>query len=266
VKTYPAIDLDGELDLIYAALDDFSPSAVEERGAGVRAFFVSVDMRDAALAALRGQFSASPIDVPDEDWARRSQANLRPITVGRIVVSPPWTADVPVPSGTIRLIIQPSMGFGTGHHATTRLCLAALQSRDLENAHVLDVGTGSGVLAIAARSLGAAAATGIDSDPDAIQAARENLDLNPSVDRVTFTIVDLTTCHPEPADVVLANLTGALLIRSASILGHAVRPGGMLIISGFQTHERNDVINAFAPSNMVFEQVEDEWVGAALSV
>jgi ribosomal protein L11 methyltransferase len=156
------------------------------------------------------------------------------------------------------------MGFGTGHHVTTRLCLAALQTIDLTDRVVLDVGTGSGVLAIAADCLGAGRVLGIDDDPDAIQSAHENLLLNPDVRRVTFETIDLAARTLPDADVVTANLTGALLVRSAGALLAAVRPGGTLILSGIQSHERDEVRHAFADAEVCWERDEDGWVGLAV--
>jgi ribosomal protein L11 methyltransferase len=153
------------------------------------------------------------------------------------------------------------MGFGTGHHATTRLCLAALQAVDVSGREVLDVGTGSGVLAIAADRLGAARAVGLDYDADAIQSARENLALNPDAGRVTFELVDLTASALPPADIVTANLTGALLVRAAAALAAAVRPGGTLILSGLLAHERDEVRRAFEELAVIWEREEDGWVG-----
>ena len=156
------------------------------------------------------------------------------------------------------------MGFGTGHHATTRLCLAALQEMDLTDLIVLDVGTGSGVLAIAADRLGAARAIGVDIDPDALQSANENLTANPDARHVSFDLVDLTaTCLPA-VDVVTANLTGAQLVKSAASLLAAVRPAGTLILSGILAHERDEVCRAMAPASVWWEREEDGWIGIAV--
>jgi len=288
LKTYPAVDVQsGAADLVLARVDDFGPTAVEERGDFLRIFFSTAAGRDEALNALEA--TATAVDVPDEDWARRSQEGLSPVTVGRITIVPNRESipanpksripnpdsEVPTPASRIpnpdsqiptpfTIVIAPSMGFGTGHHATTRLCLAALQEVDLTDAFVLDVGTGSGVLAIAADRLGARRALGIDFDPDAIQSARENLELNPDVGRVELEVADLTSRELPRADVVTVNLTGALLARSAASLLGAVRPGGTLVLSGLLTHERDEVLRAFAPAVVMWEREEDGWVGLIL--
>jgi ribosomal protein L11 methyltransferase len=265
LKTYPAVDVkSAATDLLLALVDDFGPTAVEERGDLLRIFFPTIPARDEALKALVAAAPAIPVDVPDEDWARRSQEGLRPVTVGRITIvsteSQITNPESRIPN-PVTIAIAPSMGFGTGHHATTRLCLAALQAIDLTDAFVLDIGTGSGVLAIAADRLGAARALGIDFDPDAIQSARESLDLNRDVCRVEFEVADLARSNLPRADVVTANLTGALLVRSASILLGAVRPGGTLILSGILAHERDEVVEAFGSAKVVWEREEDGWVG-----
>jgi ribosomal protein L11 methyltransferase len=262
LKSWPALDASpDQSDLLLAAVDDFSPTAVEERDSSLRVFFATPAARDAAVSALASRFAVAPVDVDDEDWARRSQESLAPVTVGRIVVVP----RVPSPESRapLTIVIPPSMGFGTGHHATTRLCLAALQSLDLRDKVVLDVGTGSGVLAIAAAALGAASALGIDDDPDAIAAAGENLEFN-KVANVEFVVGDLMQDSLPAADVVVANLTGAMLIRAAAPLTQAVRSGGVLILSGIMASEGDDVRRAFANQAFVADVKEDEWLAFTL--
>jgi ribosomal protein L11 methyltransferase len=281
---WPAVDVTDPLDhdLTLAIVDDFTPTAAEPRGQTLRIFFQTATTRDAACAGLSAaRYRAEPVDVDDEDWARRSQENLKPITVGGITVVPsgPLRPSHPAPDtrhqapGTI--VIQPSMGFGTGHHATTRLCLHALQAIDLTNRFVLDVGTGSGILAIAAVRLGAARAVGIDRDADAIQAANENLLVNFGVEAVEFQIADLSAAHLPAADIVTANLTGAALIRSAARLLDLVRLDGLLIVSGLLEDERDDVVRAFGDAfagrvlsdpPVVWEHHEDGWVALAMKI
>ena len=263
-KYWPALDAPShQSELLLAAVDDFSPTAVEERDNGLRVFFATSTARDAAVSVLAGQFSVTAVDVDDEDWARRSQENLSPIVVGRITIRPalptlPAPPALPALPGLF-IVIPPSMGFGTGHHATTRLCLAALQSIDLHDAFVLDVGTGSGILAIAASALGAARALGMDDDADAIAAAKENLEFN-RVANVTFEVGDLMTDQLPAADVVVANLTGAMLVRAAARLMEAVRPGGVLIVSGIMATEGDEVRRAFANRRFDADVQEDEWL------
>lgn len=283
MRTWPAIDVGrlGRPDVFQAALTDYEVLAIDEHSdTDWRVFFQTAGARDSALTALRNQFpdlTLDPVDVPDEDWAARSQANLRAVQVGGIVVAPPW--DVPevrlkpdttsdgrndVVCGFSRtIIIQPSMGFGTGHHASTRLCLAALQQIDLRDKTVLDVGTGSGVLAIAARMLGALDVLGIDNDPDSIESARENVALNPGV-RIELQVVDLKTIVVTPFDLVIANLTGGVLMQTADRLQELTSPVGRLIVSGFTQTEEVGVLAAFRGFRVLDRQQEDEWMCAML--
>jgi ribosomal protein L11 methyltransferase len=264
VKNYSALEIrTADTDRLLAAIDDFSPTAIEERDDAVRVFFSTAAARNEAQLALARDFAVAPIEVPDEDWARRSQENLQPVTVGGITLFPNPQSVIPNPF-TIPIVIAPSMGFGTGHHVTTRLCLAALQTLDLSNSFVLDVGTGSGILAIAAANLGAGRALGIDHDADAVQSALENLEFNAEARGVEFVVADLRTMALPPADVVTANLTGVLLVASAPILLKTLRTGGTLIASGLLSHERDEVVQALEGTKIVWEREEDGWVGLAV--
>ncbi len=286
--SYPALDLRyaigldtaGLHDLLYAELDPFEPLAIHDReDDGWRVFFRLPAQRDGALAALGAALggrllSLAPLDVDDEDWARRSQAALTAIRAGRIVVAPPW--DVPAAGGDIVIVIEPSMGFGTGHHATTRMCLELLQTIDVRGCRVIDVGTGSGVLAIAARRLGAVEITAIDNDPDALQNARANLDGDTHLyakslqqgqiadhPPVSVLEADLSALTGLTGDVVLANLTGAVLQRYAVQLQELVTPGGRLIVSGFSPAEQDAVVSALGLP-VVEARSDGEWAAAVL--
>ena len=278
---YPALDLrfapgpgaGGLQDLLYAELDPFEPIGIQEHetGDGWRVFFRTSSQRHHARAALLSEFrnalDVSALDVDDEDWARRSQAALKAVRVGRLIVAPPW--DAPVPPSAVRrplsdsqivIVIEPSMGFGTGHHETTRLCLELLQQIDVNGKTVIDVGTGSGVLAIAATKLGASRVVAIDNDPDALQNARENVERN-EVQHVELREAD-TTADIAPADVVLANLTAAVLQRAAADLRRMTAAGGTLIVSGFAPDEAGDVAAALALIE-IDRRVEGDWMAAA---
>jgi len=262
---------------LYALLDDFGPTAIQEDEAGElwRVFFVSASQRDGAAAHLGSLVSpdllrTSPIEVPDEDWARRSQQNLKAVTVDGLVIAPPW--DVPGPRAATTaegrdlpvVVIEPSTGFGTGHHATTRLCLRLLQQLELRGARVVDVGTGSGVLALAAWKLGAADVVAIDNDPDALQNARENIARNgagPSIDIVQD---DLRSLRIERADIVLANLTGAVHVRYADELRALANDDGYLILSGFAPQDSVVVRAAFKDLQVIDERSEGDWTALTL--
>ena len=274
-RSWPAIDVDRlrEPELFQAELVDSEVVAVDERaGDSWRVYFQTAEARDRASAQIHSRFPdllLHPVDVPDEDWAARSQAALRAVRVGDIIVAPPW--DVPAPRAASRpapgaraadqttvIIIQPSMGFGTGHHATTRLCLAALQQFNLSGSTVVDVGTGSGVLAIAAQRLGAVQVIAIDDDPDAIESARENAGHNGLI--LDLRLADLRSLALPRFDLVIANLTGSLIIQSARRLQDLTTPRGSIVLSGFLREEEASVVAAFPRLRPVDRGQEDEWV------
>jgi ribosomal protein L11 methyltransferase len=281
--TYPALDLRfapgpgaGTLqDMLYVELDPFEPVAIQEHeaGDGWRVFFRTAAMRDAARGALASEFGNALLDlvsqdVDDEDWAQRSQASLKAIRAGRIIIAPPWDAHrIPDPGSrtpdpdTITIVIDPSTGFGTGHHATTRLCLRLLQQIEVRNRRVVDVGTGSGVLALAAWKLGASSVAAIDNDADALQNARENIDRNGATGRIEVLDVDLSSASLPAADIVLANLTAAVLQRHADPIRRLAASPGVLIVSGFASNELEGIARAFAatPRDVL---VEGEWSAA----
>jgi ribosomal protein L11 methyltransferase len=275
---YPALDVDGvDPDLLLAAVDDFQPTAVEERGPdALTVFFATPALRDRSREAVARAFPGATLvsrQIDDQDWARRSQQSLGSVAVGRITIAPPWLAprtfdqplrQSPTPED-LTIVIEPSMGFGTGHHASTRLCLQALQTLDLADKLVLDVGTGSGVLAMAAALLGARRVIAIDVDRDAVNAARASLALNPQITSVSFAVMDIETMDgprifSPRVNVLTANLTGSLLARAAGILESRVLPGSTLIVSGLLTSERDDVLRAFRGSRLETATADDEWV------
>jgi ribosomal protein L11 methyltransferase len=274
-RDYPALEIrwparpdPDHIERVLADLDETLPTAIEELPDGVRLFFAEPSHRDraAALAADCAPLAVThALTVADEDWAARTQAALGPVDVGSLVIAPPWAAEASQRDrdDRILIVIQPSMGFGTGHHASTRLVLSLLQELSLTGRSVLDVGTGSGVLAIAACKLGAAAVLAIDFDEDAITSADENVQLN---DVGGLVRVQRLTLGKEPVggtfDVVLANLTGAMLERDAGILVRTIAPGGRLLASGFTHDEETSVAHALHRAGLVAagRAVEEAWV------
>ncbi len=288
-RTYPALDVSGPdrdeggltlADHVAALVDDFGPSAIDETDeindldetgethtTRLRVFFTSTPDRDAAQAAVATACGpavrTSATSVADDGWAARSQADLRAIRVGRVIVAPPWDLAKTVAAGADDVVVQirPALGFGSGHHPTTRLALRGLQEVQLAGETVLDLGTGSGVLAVAAVKLGARAAVGIDRDADALGSAEESLALNGVADQVELRSGALADTS-DTAPIVVANLTGATLTAQCQAIVARARPGGCLILSGILDTEARAVAAAYTPAGpCVWRAAEDEWVG-----
>lgn len=167
-------------------------------------------------------------EVPNEDWLGEWRKNWQPVETGRFIVAPPWT-DLSVAAGLLLIRIEPGMAFGTGTHETTRLCLGAIQ-KYYEGGSFLDVGTGTGILAIAAAKLfPEARIDACDTDEEAITIARENARLNDVGERITFRAGAIGESTPS-ADFVCANLTADVItVLLPSLLGVTC---GRLVLSG----------------------------------
>src|SRR5579885_385842 len=188
----------------------------------VRAFFEDETGRDALLAAYPG---ASIREEEERDWVGEAREMLQPMPVGeRFFLVPEWRDD-PAPPGRFRIAVNHGMAFGTGAHETTQLCLEALEDFLKPGMTVLDVGAGSGILARAARLLGAGRVYSCDIDPVAVAIAGEGF--IGSVDAVRSAAADLT----------VANISPEAIIQLAPDLLRSLRPEGVLLASGFEAHE-----------------------------
>ncbi len=203
--------------------------------------------------------------VDESDWAEAWKAHFPVLRVGRrVVIRPTWRRHRREHDDVV-LALDPGRAFGTGLHPTTRLCLAAIEALadrgSLGDARVLDVGCGSGILAIAALRLGADTAFGVDTDPIAIEATIANARRNRIARRLRARVGSLPSDQPA-FDVVLANLIAGVLVSLATALHDELRPGGTLLASGIFVDREREVRGAFEAAGLeVREQsVEGDWI------
>ena len=203
--------------------------------------------------------------VHEADWAEAWKEHFPVLRVGRgIVIRPTWRRHVAEP-GDVVLDLDPGMAFGTGLHPTTRLCLAAVEAIGdrglLTGARVLDVGCGSGILAIAAAKLGAREVLGIDTDPIATEATVGNAERNGLAEQIAARAGSLPTNEPA-FDVILANLIASLLVTLAPQLRAEVRPGGTVLASGIFIDREADVRAAFTAAGLdvTGQSAEGDWL------
>jgi ribosomal protein L11 methyltransferase len=215
------------LDLLIADLWEQGCAGISELDGGrVRAFFEDSADRDLLRERYPGAIARRE---EERDWVQSARELLPPICVGaRLFLVPEWRDD-PTPPGRFRITVNPGLAFGTGVHETTQLALEALEEYVRPSTTVLDVGTGSGILSEAAALLGAAKVIACDPDPEAITIARRRVPLS--------FVGSVGAVRSAVADLVVANISPEAIIALARELLRVLRPGGLLLASGFEIHE-----------------------------
>ncbi|AKG17331.1 50S ribosomal protein L11 methyltransferase [Moraxella bovoculi] len=203
---------------------------------------------DIAAQVSASRFWTTRLD--DKDWSREWMAHYKPVKCeGNLWIIPEWL-DAPDPTAT-NLILDPGLAFGTGYHATTRLCLDWLSAQNLKDKVVIDYGCGSGVLGVAALLLGAKEVLAVDIDPQAILATRQNAALNNVSDLLKVFLPEefseYQRAHDLTADTITANILAKPLIEFAPLFSTLLKDGGSIVLAGLIENQTQSVIDAYAP-------------------
>ena len=267
-------DIEKDLDGVYGDLIDEELLARDRSTCAVSAFISDSANPAESVSFARGRFDELKIPaqidvcgVSEEDWADSWKKYYKPIKTGgkRVVIVPVWEKYDAAP-GEVTVLMDPGMAFGTGTHETTRLCAAMLEKYIHGGESVLDVGCGSGILAITAAKLGAADAFACDIDPQSIKVAKENTVLN-STPCVECAVSDLLSAVPEKKyDVVCANIVADVIIRLAPDVGAFMKDGAVLIVSGIISERADEVRAALSANGFEVDSDESEngWYCAAV--
>lgn len=240
----------------------------------ITGFFPKDDRFDAALEKLKKGVAALPgygldpgeahfdvTEMAEEDWANSWKQFYKPTKIGeKIVIKPTWEPYTPA-DGEMVVQMDPGMAFGTGTHETTQLCVLSLEERLSKGDRVYDVGCGSGILAIVAGKLGAGQVTGVDFDPVAVDAAKENVALNDLTDIIDIREGDLLDVVPrdEPADLIVSNILAEVIIRLVDSIRLYLKDDGIFIASGIIHEHLQEVKDALVAKG--FDILETKTMG-----
>jgi len=247
-------------DKTIASVSVYLPSerSVPECIAFLRERFLEVGLSDAKLET---------VGVNEEDWANSWKAYYKPIKIGnRLVIVPAWEKYEPA-EGELIVRMDPGMAFGTGTHETTRLVIRMLEKYTKEGCRMLDVGTGSGILAICASRLGAGECRAYDIDPMAVRVANENI-RDSGLSNITCEVSDLLkqADRSRPYDLICSNIVADIIIRMTPDVAPFMHEGTVLLASGIISERSNDVIECFEKNGYkIVEKLEDNgWCGLAV--
>ena len=272
--TWWAIDVRtsaGRRDSVGAWLVARTGQAVEERDDGTLVAFAADEEAVAALVEELGRAVDAPVvieprRVESTDWSTRWREGLGPRKLGRLTIIPSWLPEASAPD-PLTIVLDPETAFGSGEHGSTRAALTLLSRLLQPGDRVIDLGSGSGILAIAAIKLGAARAIGIEIDPEANEVAARNAARNGVSDRVEFLEGDAATLAPlvGPADVLLSNILRAVNTALLPVIVNALRPGGSAIFSGMEQPEAEEFRQTLTDAGfrLVQETLDAGWWGVA---
>ncbi len=198
-----------------------------------------------------------------QNWMENWKRNFKPFKVGKhLIVVPDWE-NVQPKTDEIVLKIAPKMAFGTGHHETTQLCLQLMEKYFSPNMHFLDAGTGSGILSIFAAKLGGKHILGIDDDPQAIENAIENAQLNHVQNQVVFKVADVAALQNQTFDMIVANINRNVLLEAAKNLAERLEVGGWLVLSGILVQDAEPIQKAYEIQGLTLieQEKKGEWLG-----
>lgn len=215
-----------------------------------------------------GRLEIELSNVNEEDWSNAWKKYYHPIRVGKnLVVCPSWE-EYEKQSDDVVLTLNPGMAFGTGTHDTTRLCMQLLEKYMLADASVLDVGCGSGILAITAALLGAKQIKGCDIDEVAVKVSKENAELNNVENNIIFHKGDLTSQVEGSFDIICANIVADVIIRLAEDVSEYLKPNGIFLASGIIDTRENDVLKVFEAHNIRVQErlISGGWVALACRI
>lgn len=265
IEDYSDLSTDG----MYGALIDEALLNADKNKIAVSLFVPAEKNLAEYTAFLKERFTTLSLEVTltadgvkEEDWAESWKQYYKPIHLGRVTIVPAWEAYSPA-EGEVIVRMDPGMAFGTGTHETTRLVLRLLEKEIKGGERVMDVGTGSGILAICASKLGAASCAAYDIDPVAVRVAKENAKDN-DCDNITCAVSDLLAgvdMSEGPYDICLANIVADIILRMAPDVGGCLKTGGKLIVSGIIGSRVNEVRDALSIQGfrMVKEIAENDW-------
>lgn len=270
-----------EDDLQGYLLTHFSVQGFEEASDGTMICYIpEVEWTESKKLDL-GDFLSDRTDIEltssdvieNRDWNAEWESSIDPQKItDELTVTPSWKReDASAFGAPYTIVIDPKMSFGTGHHETTRLCLRAIEKLPLKQQSVLDIGTGSGVLAIYALQRGASRAVAIDTDEWSINNAKENRGLNGVAEHkldIRHGVLDATVQPKERFGVILANIHRNVLLAIAGDITRHLEPGGWLVLSGLLIYDADDVRAEYEKQGLHFIQQdqENEWVALTFEI